>query len=826
MPGKSFSRRSFLKTSGLALGAATAVGSVPTMQSLALDLDTAEKAGEGEQVLHGVCRGNCHGYCPLNVHVRDGKVVKTSRYEFGDNYFSRICVRGLTHPHRIYHPKRLKYPLRRVGERGAGEWERIGWDEAIDDIAQKMASFAAEFGDAANSFFQGTGNQSAFNGGNPGFTNRLMNVMNATPIDICVDMATSVALDNMVGHLDLWPASSPRGFIGNSKVIFFWAANLTDADPHDWHVYRDAQEAGSKVIVIDPNFTQLASHADLWVPIRPATDAALVLSMCQVIIEEGLVDEDYLRKHTCAPFLVRRDNGRFLRCEDAGIQTENTAINENVVLGIAAARGVSDSPYVVWDASMNAGVELAEAQNPALEGTYTVNDIECDTAYSLLKANCAEYEPEEASKICEVDPDTIRDLAHYACQTPVAHREGYGSGAYSNGVHASYARIVLCALTGNFGYLGTSNGSLWSAFHGTNPDFGAPTGATTAKNVTHMQLREVMRTGKFLGEDYPIKSMWIYQNNPVGTAVQAPEFIEDVLKRLELVVVVDSFLTDTAAYADYVLPCAQPFEMEDIVNTSTYYHIQYADKVMDPPYEAKSDSQIIRLLAGKLGYGEYFNKSDEDYLREVLDTDMAREQGITYEALREKKIMPWVPDDYVCWEDNKFLTPSGRVEFYIEDPKQRTDQGNEVDVERERLPRYFPPAEAYPESPLHDTYPFVLTSVRWRYLVHTMWSENPVLRELDPEPTVRINPADAEPRNIHDGDYVECFNDRGHAVARAVLSEGVRPGVLVYPRAYQIRQHKAGYWSQLTSSAYDPVSGNQNFMDVLCDVRLWDGKED
>ena len=114
-------------------------------------------------------------------------------------------------------------------------------------------------------------------------------------------------------------------------------------------------------------------------------------------------------------------------------------------------------------------------------------------------------------------------------------------------------------------------------------------------------------------------------------------------------------------------------------------------------------------------------------------------------------------------------------------------------------------------------------SERPRYRVHSQWFSVPLLRELDPEPFVKINPKDADDRGIKNGDYVECYNDRGFAVAKAVLSQAIRPGTMVYPKGWQLSQHKAGGWSQLSSTEFDSFAVNNNFMDVLCEVRVWDG---
>ena len=167
------------------------------------------------------------------------------------------------------------------------------------------------------------------------------------------------------------------------------------------------------------------------------------------------------------------------------------------------------------------------------------------------------------------------------------------------------------------------------------------------------------------------------------------------------------------------------------------------------------------------------------------------------------------------------MTPSGRMEFYVEEPELQFDMGQDYDREREHLPRYFNPTEAYEGSPQWDKYKLILLSERPRYRVHSMMSDNKYLRELDPEPTVKINPEDAMSRGLSDGEYVEVYNDRGHAVARLVFNDAVRPGCMVYPKSWQMSQHKAGCWSELLTSAYDPVGVNESYFDNLVEVRSW-----
>ena len=151
--------------------------------------------------------------------------------------------------------------------------------------------------------------------------------------------------------------------------------------------------------------------------------------------------------------------------------------------------------------------------------------------------------------------------------------------------------------------------------------------------------------------------------------------------------------------------------------------------------------------------------------------------------------------------------------------------GKTPDLSREHLPTWFEPREAWPTNPLAEQYPFVLMSERPRFRVHGQWSYNRILRELDPEPTVKINPADAAEAGLADGVLVECYNDHGHAVAKLVYNEAIRPGTLVYPKSWQSDQHVAGGWSEPLSRETDAVLVNQSFMDCLVGIRAWEGAE-
>ncbi len=828
-PQGGLTRRSFLKTTAAVAGSAALAGGA-SLTAIADDLKAGQEPSEGEQIFQGVCRPNCGQCCTLNVHVRDGKVVKTSMAHMPDNpTVDRICLRGLSHPFRIYDPERIKYPMRRVGERGSGDWERVSWDEAAQEIADKWTEIQAKYGQHAVAQYVISGGYGVFTTNHPVYL-RLNNLLNGSKITGCVDMANAVGINRVVGWGEgAWSTNEPRDLV-NAKNVFLWSNNYTEAQIQEWRFLADAIEAGVNIIVIDPTYTSSASKASRWVSVRPGSDAALTLSMINVVIEEGLTNEPFLKEHTVAPFLVKKSDGLFLRASDLRGESIAAAEEEDELrtfdihaasnnTGIEAS---GDDVIIVWDAQKQAFVSIDEAVDPAISGTYEVNGVQCTTAYDLLKIEAGKYTPEEAEKICEVPANTIRELARLSADGPVTHRMGWGSQSYVNGVHPAHALITLAALTGQIGFPGAScGGADWGGFSWSQT-YAPKYGTSASPTLPVLALPEILEKEQYGDKPFTIKAMLIHHGNPLCTIVDANKFKRDVLDKLEHIVTIDSVMTDTARYSDLVLPVAQWFEFEEITTGGqSNFYVAFNEKSIDPLYEAKTDSDIARLIAEKMGLGEYFTETDAEVLAESINSPAAQALGITYDSMKEKKLVPFRTETKIAFKGHKFSTPSGRMEFYVEKPVAFSNYGQKIDVEREHLPRFFPPGEAWSENENYEKYPLVLMTSRTKYQVHGQWFSVKNLRELDPDPTFRINPIDAQARGIEDGAFAEVFNDRGHCVAKAVYSEAVRPGSLVYMKNWAAHLHKAGSWSELLSFKFDPVSVNQCFMDTLVDVRLW-----
>ena len=223
-----------------------------------------------------------------------------------------------------------------------------------------------------------------------------------------------------------------------------------------------------------------------------------------------------------------------------------------------------------------------------------------------------------------------------------------------------------------------------------------------------------------------------------------------------------------------------------------------------------------------MGFEEYFNYSDEEWIQALIDNDKARKDGLTWERLKKEKVIQTLPSEWINWEGQIFPTPSRRLEFYLEDPQPRIDCGIEIDQSKEHLPIFEPPIEAWPDNPLRKKYPLVYHTERQRWRLHTQWHNTPWLKEMDQEPIIKINSVDAKQRKIKNNDLVKVFNDRGHAVVRAKIADGQRPGMVTVPKGWQRSQFISGSYQELTTDFCNTSDYNQPFYDVLCEVQKYE----
>lgn len=708
------------------------------------------------KVTRTVCLSNCPDACGVLAHVKNGVLTKIEPADFPEPHYRYSCRKSLCTPRLVYHPDRLKHPMKRVGEKGEGKWQRISWNEALDTIASRLKDISAKYGPESLGMLMGGLNIPSgglFSG------QRFASVSGATWVNPQAALLASQICADTLSYGMRWSESYHLDH-ENPRMCVYWGTNIVSAWPARYrHLARPAREKGARMVAISPVFTPTAAKVDQWIPIRPGTDAALALGMINLIISQGLCDENFLIDHTVAPFLVRSDNGLYLR-------EGNTPSKD------ATAR------YLIWDTKSSKPQSCdTPGVSPALKGIYTINGVECRTVFHLLSESVKKYPVEKVSEITEITPDVIRRFAlDYATLKPVVTERGLALNRSFYGDLAFRAITTLAAITGNI----CLKRPIFPAEALNLGPFIAPAGRVY-KQVPSYQFYENHLTGK----PYPIKALWVSSHNPANSHPNSNNF-KKLMLSMEFTVVVDLFMSATAELADIVLPGCTTYECTSLaIPWQTCYgghpYLQLQPKLIEPLYESRSDLDIFTDLARRMGLGELFDKSSEEYIELLLSSGHPSMEGITLKKLKESPMKP-KPCSLPL-----FNTPSGRLEFYVEKLKEFGQE----------LPVYIEPPES-PRQPLAQKYPLTFLQLHSKARSHSFLNNIDWLKEIDPEPVVDMNPIDAEKRGLRDGDMVITFNDRGMMKLKARIHEGIRPGVVTIAEGWQPKHFAQGSYQELT----------------------------
>lgn len=809
-------RRGFLKTTAAVAGATAVAGGL----SGAVALATAPAPQDGgTKVGYSVCRGNCGSRCPMKVEVREGKVVRTSAAELEDQDNAdqrRICVKGLSQPQRVYDADRIKYPMRRVEgtERGAGEWERISWDDALDEVASKMKEAFDNYGPTSVALWNSFACTGLVNGSGKGSVSygRFLSRTGATILSPGADYAQMFMF---YGALTLVFGNSGPD-VPNARTIMVWGASPTDAYVQDWQFVCRAREGGTKLITIDPQFTPAAARSDMYIPIRPGTDGALMLAMANYIIDNGLINETYMKTVTVSPYLLKAD-GTYAHLSDAGVAPVE-AVNP------LTGEPMTVDPFMVWDNATGSYAAADAATDPALDGSYEIEGVTYRTVFDLTKEKIREYTSEVAAEICDMTKEQVEELARiYATEGPVYIHTNQGLGHHVNSHHNYKNLVLLAALTGNIGVPGGSLGhaSLGYRSYPYNP---APVVAGDAQNldICGMYLPDIMETKKWGDTPLDIQFLWMANGNMLCNESGRLELIEAV-KKVPFVVAADCTMTDTVSYADIVLPIPHVFETEDIASLPFVPYFPYQPKLIEPLYECRTDFDILNELAARMGMTDLYDKTAEEYLHELLDTPDNVANGASYNDIKEKQLVRLYDTSAVPDVDTTFMfTAPGRLSYYMDMPMPRNYYGQEV-AEFEHYPYYTNANEAYWDNPMREKYPLFGLGQHEKYHVHSQLAMTPWLREIEPEPMLKINSHDAEARGIAQGDYVRAYNDHGSVVLRAKVTAGIKEGVVSIPHGWHATQYVEGHAQDLTNRFMNDFCSNSAFYDFLCEVERYEG---
>lgn len=803
------SRRSFIKGAAM-FGAAGIIG----CQSAAVSVvEAAEAPPECPDTIYaGVCRGNCFSGCFLNVHVRDGQVVRTSARDLPNTEFNRICAKGLTMPLRIYSPARIQYPMKRVGERGSGEWERITWEEAMDTLITKWNEYTAEYGPSAMAMYTGSGSYGLMTGAQTfGCANqRFINASGCSFINFNVDLAalgsSSMISSAAPGTLSATVASK----VGDADVLFLWS-NPELSQPQVVHFILDAMEKGTKVVVCDPRFTWLAGRAYKYVPVNPGSDGAVGIAMCKTIIENGWQNTEFLKKYSTMPFLVKED----------GCYLMNTDVDE-------AADPENPQPMVIDESG--SVVALDQAQSFGFEGSLTTeNGIAVKTVYTKFLERLAEYDIDECCRVCGLSKEDIYELADlFANGGKVSYMSSPGLTHYTNGVGA-FAQIhtlaILCGQLGESGRgpaLGQCQAGIMEMVNtALVADPTAPGGAfgyhqyqSHGLDVTRMD--EVMEKNEFQGKEVHLKGMFIATVNPLAAASDL-QYMLDWFDKVEFIVTCDTSMTTTARYSDIVLPAASWFEQEDIWNLfGNHPYALFQDKCIEPLYESRTDYSILRELAEGIGCGQYFDMDEVGYMKFAVDTSaVSQMSGISYDTLKENKAMVPLADDQFVYADGcAFGNPYGRVTVFQEALAPKVNSVDPCDIEKYTMIYWEEPTEAGIDNAMKDQFPYVMISNHSRFRTHSQWWDVEMLKEIDNnELHVLLNNEDAAELGVAADDYVRLYNDRGYAVAKACITGGLARGIISVDGCWDESEMVEGAINRLTGRYSDHFIRDTPFYD-------------
>jgi anaerobic selenocysteine-containing dehydrogenase len=415
--------------------------------------------------------------------------------------------------------------------------------------------------------------------------------------------------------------------------------------------------------------------------------------------------------------------------------------------------------------------------------------------------------------ICGLEEETIVRLARrYAGTRPSVIRLNYGLQRHAGGGMAVRTVSSLPAVTGAWrdaagGALLSTSGTFPLNYQALErPDL-MPRPVPRSLNMS--QLGEILLEVK----SPPVRALYVYNSNPAAVAPDQSRVLAGLRREDLFTVVHEQFMTDTADYADIVLPATTQLEHFDLHKAYGHLYLLINEPAIEPLHEAKSNSEVFRLLAAHLWFEEdCFRDSDEDIARQALSTEHPAFKGITLDGIRERGWMRLnVPETFAPFAEGNFPTASGKCELYSQSLEARG---------MEPVPDYIPPRESVDSAPaLAERFPLALISPAAHAFLNSSFANLSKQLRQEHYPFIEIHPEDAERRGIEDGALVRAFNERGSTELRAVVTTRARRGVVVSPSVWWNKLSPNGTnINQLTSQTLADMGGGATFYDALVEV--------
>jgi anaerobic selenocysteine-containing dehydrogenase len=627
------------------------------------------------QTLPSVCPLDCPDTCSMTVTVEDDHIVNVRGSRVNPLTRGAVCGKVTHYPEWIHGPDRLRSPLRRVGAKGEGRFEAITWEDALDEIYDRLTAIQQAFGPQAITPLNYSGPHGLLAGGSMDL--RFFYKLGASRL-ARRPLCGGIKSEAFVGTYGAVPLMRPE-HVAHARLIIAWGVNVTVSQLHLMHLIRTAQKQGAKLVVVDPRRTQVARHADLHVALKPGTDVILALALAAELERIGGLDPDFIAAN---------------------------------VLGAEAY--------------------LERARDVSLV---------------------------EAAEICGIPPAQICQLAEmYKTLSPAVICPGNGPERNQNGGSSMQAIFALPALAGKFGVLG---GGL---LQGASSAFPKTLSRLQGDAFIDPQTRilNIVTIGRDMLDpalDPPIKGVFIYNHNPVIVHPDQNTMIRALSRDDLFTVVCDIVMTDSAAYADVILPACSHFEYADLYPAYGQHFLQRAEPLIPPVGESLPNTEIFRRLAARFGFTEpEFQASDAELIDDAVAADDLRLQGMTPSQLptHQALLMTFEGEDAMLYNTTLPKTPSGKIELESSYLRQ---------AYHHPLPTFRPVSSTYPLSlisPASDK----RTSSTFGNLPYsdTIW--------LD------MHPDDAMARQLQHGMWVRMWNDLGEVHLPLRVTDEVRPGIV------------------------------------------------
>jgi thiosulfate reductase/polysulfide reductase chain A len=689
--------------------------------------------------------GLCHPRCGTLLHIENGVAIKVEGDPEHPISRGRICQRGTLMIEHLYHPDRLNYPLKRVGERGEGKWERISWDRALDEVAQKLGALRDKYGPETLSFTHGTYRTYHWDGRR--FFNLFGSPNMCGPNNICMCPTQAVEHATYGGFAN--------GDLRKTKCLVLWGSAPSKSDVNLlFPAIQERKKDGMKMIVVDPRRIKEAEIAEIWLPIRPGTDLALMLGWIRIIIEEGLLDKDFVEKWT------------------VGFEGLKTIVSEYTPEKVASITWLKVD-------EIRESARLYARNRPAVISwgfgidKQGVNATQSERARCILRAITGNLDVEGGELLGWTDPvGNIIDNVQMELNEPLSKDQ--------RAKQLGSAQNPFLAFPGwemNF----DANKRL--PYHYMHPPIADMTCVAHERAVM-----EAILTGK----PYPVTAMISLASNPL-LSFPNPRQTFKALKSLKLYVVSDYYLTPSAVLADYIFPAACTVERDEIWLTPNF--CVACPKGIEPLYERRDDYQFWRGLGLRLGQEEYW---PWETVKDVFDYRLSP-VGLTFNDLVQKNGL-FGKRSFKNYEKFGFGTPSGKVEI-------KSSIFERLGLKP--LPVYQEPFES-PENPdIRKHYPLVLiTGSRFMPMYHSEQRQISYARKVVPDPLISLCPDTSKNLGLKEGEWVSVISPRGRIRMKLHLSSAIDP---------RMADVQHGWWfPERMPSPSEPFGVFESNANVLC----------